>query len=388
MMDHPHSLSLRPGAKVVVVSEYTERAQNSTGYFWQQATEHLRAAGISVHLASYTREMTPRVRSSVLLRICLKLFISLRLAMKVARAARRGDVVFSGTNPEILLPMLVLLKPVLGFKLCVLVHDVFPENLLAAGLLKPTEKTYLILVAFYRWIYRRFDAIVVIGRDMQKLIDGKVGTRRSTFVHNWVDQDDVSPRDRLSSGLISSLGWRNHIVFQFYGNMGRLQGLDGLLRGLERVSATNSAFLFIGAGVMQPDIEKFCENHPRSYYLKSQASFDRSAILSSCDVAIVCLQPGMFGLGVPSKGYFSLAADRPLLAIVDEGSEVALMVQDHQVGWVCAPNDPDRIAATIDEICTNPIAVPSGRCRRLMETEFSANTALDQLVNKISAMLI
>ncbi|ALH82289.1 glycosyltransferase family 4 protein [Sphingopyxis macrogoltabida] len=386
-MDCAHSLSPRPGAKVVAVSEYTERAQNSTGYFWYQATEYLRAAGISVHLASYTREMTPRVRSSVLLRLCLKLLISLRLAMKVARSARRGDVVFSGTNPEILLPMLVMLKPLLGFRLCVLVHDVFPENLGPAGVLKSSDRAYALLSALYRWIYGRFDATIVIGRDMQKLVDLKAGNNRSTFVHNWVDQGDVQPLDRLASGLIASLGWQDHVVFQFYGNMGRLQGIDGLLRGIERVQAHNAAFLFVGSGVMQGDIEQFCAAHPRSHYVRSQAGLDRSTLLATCDVALVCLQPGMFGLGVPSKAYFSLAADRPLLAIMDEGSEIALMVQEHRLGWTCIANDPDGIAATIDAICGAPLPIPRGRCRALMETSFSAETALDRLTRRIEEML-
>lgn len=387
MTEFASSILKRPGAKIVAVSEYTDREQNSTGYFWHQAINHLRDAGIPVHTASYTRKMAPRVRSSVLLRVCLKLYISLRLIMSVARSARSGDVVFSGSNPEILLPMLVLLKPLLRFKLCVLVHDVFPDNLLPAGLLQSKQKSYLILLSFFGWVYRRFDSIVVIGRDMKKLVDSKVGNERSIFIPNWVDHKEIVPCDRYCSEILNSLGWQNHIVFQFYGNMGRLQGLEGLLRGLEKVRKENSAFLFVGNGIMQPEIERFCARNSRRYFLRPQGNFDRNAILGSCDVSIVCLKAGMLGLGVPSKGYFSLAADRPLLAIVDEGSELALMIRDHRVGWVCAPNDPDQIAATIDEICSKPIEIASGHCRRLMETEFSSDAALDKLTNLILAML-
>lgn len=386
-MEQVASSPRRPGAKVVAVSEYTERAQNSTGYFWHQAIEYLRAAGVPIHLASYTRQMTPRVRSSVLLRMFLKLFISLRLLLKVIASAQRGDVVFSGTNPEILLPMLVLLKPLLGFRLCVLVHDVFPENLVPAGVLKPSDMSYRVLAALYRHIYRRFDATIVIGRDMQQLVNAKASNRRSTIVHNWVDQDDVQPMDRMASGVIEKLGWQDHVVFQFYGNMGRLQGMDALLQGLERVQASNAAFLFIGSGVMQPDVEQFCAAHPRGHYLRSQAAFDRSALLATCDVALVCLQPGMFGLGVPSKAYFSLAADRPLVAIMDDGSEIALIVREYGLGWTCAADDPDGIAAAIDAICAKPIDIPPGRCRNLMEKELAATTALEKLTRNIRAML-
>ncbi|MCP5877696.1 hypothetical protein NL390_35070, partial [Klebsiella pneumoniae] len=71
----------------------------------------------------------------------------------------------------------------------------------------------------------------------------------------------------------------------------------------------------------------------------------------SCDIAIVTLAEGMLGLGVPSKAYFTMAADRPILAIMEEDAEVANMVKEHSIGWVCEPNDPVRLASLIDEIC-------------------------------------
>lgn len=86
-------------------------------------------------------------------------------------------------------------------------------------------------------------------------------------------------------------------------------------------------------------------------YIAELPSTQRSLGLSSCDIAIVTLGEGMFGLGVPSKAYFSMAANRPILAIMNEDTEVSHMVTAYQIGWVDSSNQAQKLAQLIDEIC-------------------------------------
>ncbi|MEK5760781.1 glycosyltransferase WbuB, partial [Acinetobacter variabilis] len=48
----------------------------------------------------------------------------------------KDKVVVSGTNPLFLLVLLAFLRVFIPFKWYLLVHDVFPENLVPAGILK------------------------------------------------------------------------------------------------------------------------------------------------------------------------------------------------------------------------------------------------------------
>lgn len=374
-------------ARVIVVSEYAAAAQNSTGYFWSKVIEYLKGDGLEVRLHAYTKEMSPRARANVPLRILTKMLIALRLSWRVFRDLRRHDVVVAGTNPEVMLPILVLAKWVRGARLCVLVHDVFPENLVPAGVLRPGTFPYRVLSALYRKIYRHFDATIVIGRDMQELVDLKTGRPGSVFIHNWVDAEDVVSKDRMHSGLLAELGWQDHVVFQFFGNMGRLQGFPELLDAIDRCRSTNAAFLFGGAGVMSPQVAEACAGHPRRHLLPLDHTLTRDQVLSSCDVALVCLHPEMFGLGVPSKAYFSLAADRPILAFMEPTAEVARLVAEHGVGWTCPSSDPQRMADLIDRVCEAVRDVPRGRCRALIEGPFSKDAALQSFSRQIRALL-
>src|SRR5699024_2203065 len=76
----------------------------------------------------------------------------------------------------------------------------------------------------------------------------------------------------------------------------------------------------------------------------------KSIGLNACDVALVTLAEGMLGLGVPSKSYFSMAANKPILAIMEYESEVSYMLQTHNIGWVVQPNNTHALTNKLDEI--------------------------------------
>ena len=101
--------------------------------------------------------------------------------------------------------------------------------------------------------------------------------------------------------------------------------------------------------------------------------------LAMCDVALVSLEAGMFGLGVPSKSYFSLAAGKPILAAVDAASEVGLMLDEYPIGWRCDPDSPQQLAAAIDEICRAPEILSEKTPREIFLKNYSEDVVLGQI---------
>ncbi len=244
-----------------------------------------------------------------------------------------------------------------------------------------------LLGAIFRRVYASFDKAIVIGRDMKILVDEKAGREIGHMVHNWVDSEDVEPSDRLASGLIEELGWSDKVVFQFFGNMGRVQGIDVILEAIDLITANNAAFLFAGSGVMRPEVEVACEGRTERHVLPLDHGYSRSEVLTSCDVALVCLDARMLGLGVPSKAYFSLAADRPILAIMDPRGEIAQLVVEEAVGWHVPAGDPTALASAIDRLCSeNRLVVPQ-RCLTLSRTKLSAQSALEQVHSELAVLL-
>jgi colanic acid biosynthesis glycosyl transferase WcaI len=57
---------------------------------------------------------------------------------------------------------------------------------------------------------------------------------------------------------------------------------------------------------------------------------------------------------VPSKTYSVLAAGRPLLASIDEGTEVARVVAAAGCGLAVAPDDPTAFVAALRSLLADP----------------------------------
>lgn len=56
---------------------------------------------------------------------------------------------------------------------------------------------------------------------------------------------------------------------------------------------------------------------------------------------------------MPSRMYNIMSAGKPILAVAEEGSEIARVLLEENIGWVVAPGSPELIAKTILEANAN-----------------------------------
>lgn len=392
--------------KVFVVSEYVYPEQNSTGYFWAKLIKKASQcfAEVTVIHSGDTKKNADDGRAveylgigsvkynknNLLSRIGGQLRQCFLFSKKIVQSVSKGDVVLTGTNPAIMLFMLPVLKRFIRFKWCLLVHDVFPENLVPAGVLQKKSYFYRFLNKIFNLIYSQADHLVVIGRDMEDLMAKKIGdTEKITVVRNWVSDKDVYPIPRVESEIIIRLGWQKRLVFQFFGNIGRVQDVENILAAIRMVKSPSAAFVFIGDGAAAASVREFVDSYEGSNvsFLGSIDQAKKNDGLAACDVAMITLKEGMLGLGVPSKAYFSMAADKPLLAVMESGAEVARMVEETGIGWVCKPSDPKALALMIDDICAQGINSMYGRSRKALQERYSEEAALEQFSLCIGSLL-
>jgi len=393
---------------IFVVSEYVDPQVNSTGYYWSKIINGVSAAFSRVavicpesskkgqypfesdKVSIYPISESSYKKNHLLFRVMGLLNLSFKFFVKILQQVRKNDLIFSGTNPIFLLLCIALSKKFIRFKWVLLVHDVFPNNLAAAGILKKSNPLYQFLDRLFGWAYRSADALIVIGRDMEALFRQKQIAAQLIYRPNWVNKNEITPVDRRQSTLIQSLGWENKVVFQFFGNTGRLQGIDNLLNAIKQVTDPRAVFLFIGEGSEFGVIQRFVKAHPQlPIALIANADLSsRSEGLAACDVALVSLKKGMYGVGVPSKSYFSLAADRPILGVMDANSELVQMLNEYAgIGWSCDPDQPEKLAARIDEICQLNLSLNLGKARALMEKNYDEMPAINQYVNTLHLVL-
>ncbi|MBD3799645.1 MAG: glycosyltransferase family 4 protein [Epsilonproteobacteria bacterium] len=315
--------------------------------------------------------------------VCNSGLHGVELSVVVFRKLNKGDKLFAVTNPAFLLVIFAVFKKLKKFHYTLLVYDIFPENLPPAGLIKESSLLYKWVKKIFDWSYSKANLLVVIGRDMQQLVTAKTGGKVPTvLIPNWCDTDAIIPSAKADNPIIQQYDLEHKTVFAFTGNFGRVQGIDNLLKAASLVSHKDFVLLFIGEGAMRPAIEKHIAEHPKGniIYAGSFPSTEQNIFLNACDIAIVSLNEGMYGLGVPSKSYYNMAAGKPILYVGHQKSEIAQLIHEHSIGWSCPPNDINALSAMMWYICEHKEELlPYGANARLLaQNNFSKKIVLQK----------
>jgi glycosyltransferase involved in cell wall biosynthesis len=284
--------------------------------------------------------------------------ISLSVFAQAVRRFQPRDVVVVTTNPPTL-PFVTLLACWIRRATCVLlVHDVYPDVLVASGWTNRRSLVVRVTAILQRALYASMARIIVIGRDMGALV-GRQVTRKDRIVRipNWADIDEVRPSALSGNSLLARLGLADKFVAQYSGNIGRTHGIEHLVEAAASLRSDRSIhFLFIGNGAKRTWLQQEVKARGLANIsvLPYQPRDDLSVSLGACDVAIVSLGEGMSGVSVPSRMYNILASGKPIIAVADADSELATVVREEGVGWIVPPARPAQIAAAILEAKLHP----------------------------------
>lgn len=337
-------------------------------------------------------------KDRILLRLINMMTITVSIFLSALMRLRRGDYVFVVTNPPAL-PFAVNLACWFHRAKCILIiHDVYPEVLIATGITTPTAPPTRLIRWLTGLLYRRSERIVVLGRDMQELARQKLpeGDERTVIIENWADLDLVEPRPRSASTLLEEQGLLDKFVIQYAGNMGRTHGLEHWIAVAQRLEGNHPKihFLLIGSGAKKRWVEQVAASLGLSNLtiLGNRPRSDQVNFLNACDIALISFIPGMAGVSVPSRMYNIMAAGKPIIAMADRHSELAQVVTEEGIGWVIEPGDEAALERTIIEATSQPslLHAMGKRARLVAETKYSlerANQAYRDLVETLSSSL-
>jgi colanic acid biosynthesis glycosyl transferase WcaI len=176
-------------------------------------------------------------------------------------------------------------------------------------------------------------------------------------IPNFVDTEAISPGP-VDGPYRRELGLVGRTVVLYAGNVGFSQSLDLVLEAARRLRDRRPevAFLVNGGGSARPSLEEAvaAEGLGNVVFGDFQPAERLADVLATGDIHLVPLRKGLAKASVPSKLYSILAAGRPVLAAVDEGTEVARTVEAAGAGLAVPPDDPDRFCAGLDDLLEQP----------------------------------
>ena len=396
----------RDSRRVWVISELYYPEETSTGYFLTQIAEGL-ARNHPVHVLcgqpTYSsrgtvapwHELRRRVdihrcwgtrwnKDRLTLRLVNLLTLSITIFLRALWSFQRADRVLVVTNPPLLPFMIAAACRIRGAQCLLLIHDVYPDVAVATGLLRPHSLPTRGVEACFRRLYRTVQSIVVLGRDMENLVRRKLGAEcpQISLIPNWGDIEFVRPTHKSSNHLLSELGLENRFVIQFSGNMGRSHDVESILAAAAVLGPyVPIHFLVVGSGAKKQrfDQQLAASSLTNVTALPHQPRHELRDLLNAGDVALIAFIPGMLGVSVPSRMYNVMAAGKPIIAMTEENSELALVVREERIGWVVPPGDAKALAEAVTAAWKNPLALAAmgRRARSAAERLYSLNQVLD-----------
>lgn len=354
--------------RISIFTELYYPVQTSTGFYISQIAEHLALNNTVRVICTTTADSRTPDRNqkadiirlsgegingnNLIIRLIKHIYISIRFYQVAKRLLGKDDHVICLTNPSLALLGMSRLKKKLGFKYYVLVHDVFPENIIGSGIISRSGVFYNSLLSIFNRAYMLTDKIIVIGRDMRKYFKNKLPEYMGeiVFIPIWGNPNSIFPIES-SESLKTLVGTsKSPIKIQFSGNIGRAQNIQTLLEVATSIQSGIVSFVFYGDGALCDIVKDHALRSSNIEYGGRYPREETNAYLNNCDIGLVSIGEGMRGLGVPSKTYDIMAAGKPILYFGPDESEIALLLSEEDIGWKVSPTSLQQLVETIESI--------------------------------------
>ncbi len=353
--------------KVVVASQHYPPDPSTTAAIMAEIACHLAREHEVVVLsgspgalpASQTGPGKPRViavknriagKVALVRRGLFELLFVLRIFIALLRQLRRGDVVLTVTAPFMLPYAAVAAAWIKGARSALIMHDLFPDVMVMAGMLKPGSLVAGVMRAANRWMFRALNAVITIGRDADAPLLGYAGMTRNKirFIPNWAT---LVPAVRP---VTSDNPFRKPLAARFIiglsGNLGFTHDPEIVFEAARLLKdEPDIQFLLSGWGIGFDRLKQLqaSANLPNVSFVARVEDAELETFLASADLWIIPYRKNVAGVSVPSRFYNLLAVGRPVVLVSEPEAEAALTVTENGLGWVVTPGRADQLADAI-----------------------------------------
>ncbi len=323
-------------------------------------------------------------------------------AMGATFKVGKMDYVFSISQPPILGGLLgVWGKWVKHAKFIYNIQDFNPEQVLAVGYAKSRFITD-VMMAFDKFSCKRSDLVITVGRDLVETVEKRFEDKKvpkTVMINNWIDENEIYPLPENNERVLAfkkKYGLDNKFVIMYSGNIGLYYDLENLIKVIEKFGTDNRTadgrevvFAFIGAGTVLDKLVSYVKEHNMDNvkFIPYQDKADLIYSLNAGDVHWCVNAKGIKGVSCPSKYYGLAAAGKPVIGVLESGSEVRCLIEDTHGGLCCEPGEYDQVEKNIrwfiDNAGSNEIKDMGIRSRDNLEKNLTRDVSVRKYAEEI-----
>lgn len=305
-----------------------------------------------------------------------------------------ADFIFTGSGPPTQGVVVGLAKKISHKKVIYNLQDIFPDSLITSGICNEDSILIKIGCIIENFTYRNADHIITITDDMKKNVVKKgVSPEKVSVIRNWIDVNKIVPIAPKSNTLIKELGLPENKFYVVYaGNLGKVQGVDVLVRAAEKLKLNKDIqFIIFGNGSEEDKIRTLIDEQRLDnislYPLQSSERI--SEVYSLGNVCVISCKPGTGESGMPSKTWTIMATGTPIIASFDLNSEMEKTISEAKCGICVNSGEPEALAKAICEISMNPeLAMKMGEnARQYVVEQASKEKAVQKYIECIEKIM-
>lgn len=342
---------------VSVTTAYPNYHEEDTS---KNAGKYSQYHGVDISRVRSTRFHKDRVPLRILNWITFTVLVFFRLLRDEA-----ADISVVLSNPPILPFAAWAHKRLTGTPYAYVIYDMYPDMPVGLGVISGDGIVARLWEHGIRRVYRDADRIVVLGESMERRLDQKMAddpafdSEKIEVIPNWEDGEFIEPVDKSENDFAAEQGTTDTFTLLYSGNIGRYHDVGTAIDAIEVLEARGRddiQLLVIGEGGRKAGYRRRVESRgiENVRFLPFQPVEKLPETLTCGDASLVAIDEVMEGMCVSSKLYSSLAAGKPVLAVVGEDDEVARVVREHDCGAYARPGDADRVADILERWADDP----------------------------------
>ena len=325
-------------------------------------------------------------------------------ARNISKNAGKQDYVLAVSQPPIIGGMLGIYgKKKLGAKLIYCIQDFNPEQVMATGYIhmQPLVKAAM---RMDKQTCRKADLVITVGRDLCGTLEKRFQNENVpnyTMINNWINEKTIYPLPKNNPEVLSfrkQYELDGKFVIMYSGNIGLYYDLEGLIgiterfRDVKTPDGRSITFAFVGDGSELKKLTEYKKEHKLDHvvFIPYQSKEKLIYSLNAADVHWCVNAKGIKGVSCPSKFYGIAAAGKPVIGVLEQGSEVRMLIDEIGCGKCAEPGEYDKIAENvrwfIDHAGSDELLEMGQRGRKYLEQHLTKELSVAKYIDAIEKL--
>lgn len=234
------------------------------------------------------------------------------------------------------------------------IRDLWPAAMIDLGVMKEGFITR-ILEKMELFFYRKSKILIMVTQSFKEnVVNRGISEDKVHVITNGVNQDLFYPKEK-NRELIDKYKLQEKFVISYVGAHGISQNLTTILEVAKKLgSYKNIEFIFVGEGAEKDKLKQIVREEELNnvQFIDAQPKEIISDFYNLSDLCLIPLKNiDLFKTFIPSKMFEIMACGVPIVASLE--GEAAQILEDSKAALVVQPDNPDEIAAAIEESINN-----------------------------------